>query len=371
MWSGPPVDLYLGALSPWPVLTSLFYICILSKNQCVLGPSVGLYLGALTSLNLHMHLIKMRSGAPQLACTLEPWHVLTSLLDATASSFVTADVFLYRVAQKSWHDTKWHQRKWPELIYLLVIWLEGYSRSSEMAQLDLTCSLMMYLFFDARINGSRNIKTFLLQTSFYRYYLMIYMFSLQFLYFYTVCFIVQWILWYLLLFLAICWRCSSVAICVSAESLRATHSSRCWCGCFDWIRYFSHVSSPSLSFFLLSTGHYAVEHTVADLWTMLFSCLFIADKCKATGMKTRLDKVKVVASALYSVTMVLWKETAFPLSRAMKSWKRNVVSLLHFSYCVSSSFLFTLIFFVWSIALDYSLLSQFNCAPCGIKMNVV
>ena len=155
---GPQLTCTLG---PWPVLTSLFYICILSKNQCVLGPSVGLYLGALTSLNLHMHLIKMRSGAPQLACTLEPWHVLTSLLDATASSFVTADVFLYRVAQKSWHDTKWHQRKWPELIYLLVIWLEGYSRSSEMAQLDLTCSLMMYLFFDARINGSRNIKTFL------------------------------------------------------------------------------------------------------------------------------------------------------------------------------------------------------------------
>jgi len=35
----------------------------------------------------------------------------------------------------------------------------------------------------------------------------------------------------------------------------------------------------------------------------------------------------MVATAIYSVTMVLWKETAFPLCRAMeRHWKRNVVS---------------------------------------------
>ena len=35
----------------------------------------------------------------------------------------------------------------------------------------------------------------------------------------------------------------------------------------------------------------------------------------------------MVATAIYSVTMVLWKETAFPLRRAMeRRWKRNVVS---------------------------------------------
>jgi len=35
----------------------------------------------------------------------------------------------------------------------------------------------------------------------------------------------------------------------------------------------------------------------------------------------------MVAMAIYSVTMVLWKETAFPLRRAMeRRWKRNVVS---------------------------------------------
>jgi len=37
----------------------------------------------------------------------------------------------------------------------------------------------------------------------------------------------------------------------------------------------------------------------------------------------------MVATAIYSVTMVLWKETAFPLCRGMeRHWKRNVVSLV-------------------------------------------
>jgi len=37
----------------------------------------------------------------------------------------------------------------------------------------------------------------------------------------------------------------------------------------------------------------------------------------------------MAATAIYSVTMVLWKETAFPLCRAMeRRWKRNVVLLL-------------------------------------------
>jgi len=35
----------------------------------------------------------------------------------------------------------------------------------------------------------------------------------------------------------------------------------------------------------------------------------------------------MVATAIYSVTTVLWKETAFPLCRAIeKRWNRNVVS---------------------------------------------
>ena len=39
-----------------------------------------------------------------------------------------------------------------------------------------------------------------------------------------------------------------------------------------------------------------------------------------------------IATAIYSVTMVLWKETAFPLCRAMeRRWKRNVVSRVSYS----------------------------------------
>ena len=34
---------------------------------------------------------------------------------------------------------------------------------------------------------------------------------------------------------------------------------------------------------------------------------------KATGMKIKLSKIKMVATASYSVSIVLWKETAFPL----------------------------------------------------------
>jgi len=43
----------------------------------------------------------------------------------------------------------------------------------------------------------------------------------------------------------------------------------------------------------------------------------------------KLSKIKMAATASYSVTIVLLKETAFPLWRAMdKRWKRNVVSLV-------------------------------------------
>jgi len=39
----------------------------------------------------------------------------------------------------------------------------------------------------------------------------------------------------------------------------------------------------------------------------------------------------MVATAIYSEAMVLWKETAFPLCRAMeKRWKRNVVIIIIF-----------------------------------------
>ena len=53
---------------------------------------------------------------------------------------------------------------------------------------------------------------------------------------------------------------------------------------------------------------------------------------KPTSTKPQAEKLGdtykiMVATAIYSVTMVLLKETAFPLCRAMeRRWKRNVVS---------------------------------------------
>jgi len=42
----------------------------------------------------------------------------------------------------------------------------------------------------------------------------------------------------------------------------------------------------------------------------------------------------MVATAIYSVTMVLWKETAFPLCRAMeRRWKRNYYYYYYYYLC--------------------------------------
>ena len=41
--------------------------------------------------------------------------------------------------------------------------------------------------------------------------------------------------------------------------------------------------------------------------------IFWAHQHKAAGLKNKLSEIKMVATASYSVTIVLWKETAFPL----------------------------------------------------------
>jgi len=38
-----------------------------------------------------------------------------------------------------------------------------------------------------------------------------------------------------------------------------------------------------------------------------------AHQHKVAGLKIKLSKIKMVATASHSVTIVLWKETAFPL----------------------------------------------------------
>ena len=85
----------------------------------------------------------------------------------------------------------------------------------------------------------------------------------------------------------------------------------------------------------------------------------------------------MAATAIYSVTMVLWKETAFPLCRATeKRWKRNVVSRVSSVIvvirlpisCVSSMAMYQLSLWqmgsvywpIWSICLSCSVLS------CGL-----
>jgi len=68
---------------------------------------------------------------------------------------------------------------------------------------------------------------------------------------------------------------------------------------------------------------------------------FCVHQHTAAGRKTRLDIQNniMVATAIYSVTMVLWKETGFPLCRAMeRRWKRKVVCvniLLYYYYYFS------------------------------------
>jgi len=65
-------------------------------------------------------------------------------------------------------------------------------------------------------------------------------------------------------------------------------------------------------------------HHSAPLLLLLF--------LKPTSTKPQAGKLGqtykiMVATAIYFVTMVLWKETAFPLCRAMeRRWKRNAVS---------------------------------------------
>ena len=58
-----------------------------------------------------------------------------------------------------------------------------------------------------------------------------------------------------------------------------------------------------------------------------FFLFFKPTSTKPQAEKTRLDIQKImVATAIYSVIVVLWKETAFPLCKAMeRRWKKNAV----------------------------------------------
>ena len=44
----------------------------------------------------------------------------------------------------------------------------------------------------------------------------------------------------------------------------------------------------------------------------------------------------MVATAIYSVTMVLWKETAFPLCRAIEKRSNNIIIIMYTDTSVRS-----------------------------------
>jgi len=46
---------------------------------------------------------------------------------------------------------------------------------------------------------------------------------------------------------------------------------------------------------------------------LLLLLLLLLSASQATDLKTKLSKIKIVATASHSVTIALWKETAFPL----------------------------------------------------------
>jgi len=58
---------------------------------------------------------------------------------------------------------------------------------------------------------------------------------------------------------------------------------------------------------------YSVGRPSRWAFAHISSYYFWAHQHKAAGLKIKLSKIKMVATASHSVTIVLWKETAFPL----------------------------------------------------------
>ena len=74
-----------------------------------------------------------------------------------------------------------------------------------------------------------------------------------------------------------------------------------------------------------------VMHLYGPSWSDLnkYIIIIMPTSTKPQAGKLGYTHKIMVVSAIYSVTMVLWKETTFPLCRAMeRRRKRNVVSLM-------------------------------------------
>ena len=65
----------------------------------------------------------------------------------------------------------------------------------------------------------------------------------------------------------------------------------------------------------------------------LFIYFFWPTSTKPVGVNMKLSNVRMVATTSHSEVSVCWKETAFPLWRAMdRRWNKNVVSLVSYYY---------------------------------------
>jgi len=90
-----------------------------------------------------------------------------------------------------------------------------------------------------------------------------------------------------------------------------------------WGRYTGCPFSRGSTTKLLCWRSKSAAHRYDAIQIRLLLVLFLKPTSTKPTYKT------MVATAIYSVTMVLWKETAFPLCRAMeRRSKRNVVSLV-------------------------------------------
>ena len=100
----------------------------------------------------------------------------------------------------------------------------------------------------------------------------------------------------------------------------------------SWQRYCTASSSERQpNFAALNWGRHLCSAGRSSGWALAHILVIIIlgahhHQQKAAGLKIKLSEIKVVATIAYSVIIVLWKETAFLLWRAMdKRWKRNDV----------------------------------------------
>ena len=84
------------------------------------------------------------------------------------------------------------------------------------------------------------------------------------------------------------------------------------------IRYLRFINAPEVT----TLRHYTNRFII-----IIIIIIILSPPAQSRRHRTRLHIQNMVATEIFSVTMVLWKKTAFPLCRAMeRRWKKNIVS---------------------------------------------